>query len=437
MASRVVVECPSCMARLALPDESKLGKKIRCTKCSEVFVAEVSDEPTRSNTPTRSKSKGKRRSKGQSKGRSPALLIGGGVVAAVLLIGAGVWMFSGGGEPAPEPGQNVTGSAPAKVAVPSSSQSPALGQNAPMTNATSGVTSPDGNVSAAPAVAATQTKPSLDLPPEFALGGNKKDELPLKPLPVAALGSGNATIKISNLIDPDQGQQFADRIRRATKSRSSRSSSNGQQLTLTIDGVGDLKVLADALEIGEVMQVDEASRTISIRANPSLNAAASTSKNSTTAKRNERPFDIQISAKLKPVPLFSGPDALTCTTDGKLDVKNGTPVLFMAAVDRKPVARESRQEVTNQHRAEVTKDATDVVNKAAKPVMLDGLEGVELMSELVDPKSGQPAVVISVILFDEAATFVMTAKIVSAAKDEYLPEIQAMTQSFKRLKSAP
>ena len=103
MASRVVVECPSCMARLALPDESKLGKKIRCTKCSEVFVAEVSDEPTRSNTPTRSKSKGKRRSKGQSKGRSPALLIGGGVVAAVLLIGAGVWMFSGAASLLPDP----------------------------------------------------------------------------------------------------------------------------------------------------------------------------------------------------------------------------------------------------------------------------------------------------------------------------------------------
>lgn len=38
MAERVVVECPSCFAKLALADESKLGRKIRCSKCAEVFV---------------------------------------------------------------------------------------------------------------------------------------------------------------------------------------------------------------------------------------------------------------------------------------------------------------------------------------------------------------------------------------------------------------
>src|SRR5262245_53612701 len=41
MADRILIQCPGCSAKLAISDASKLGKKIRCSKCSEVFVAKA------------------------------------------------------------------------------------------------------------------------------------------------------------------------------------------------------------------------------------------------------------------------------------------------------------------------------------------------------------------------------------------------------------
>ena len=37
--ARVAVQCPGCLAKLNLSDDSKLGKKIKCPKCSDIFVA--------------------------------------------------------------------------------------------------------------------------------------------------------------------------------------------------------------------------------------------------------------------------------------------------------------------------------------------------------------------------------------------------------------
>ena len=42
--AKVSVECPGCAAKLNLPDRSKLGKKIKCPKCEEVFTAEAPNE---------------------------------------------------------------------------------------------------------------------------------------------------------------------------------------------------------------------------------------------------------------------------------------------------------------------------------------------------------------------------------------------------------
>ena len=42
--AKVSVECPGCGAKLSLPDRSKLGKKIKCPKCSDAFVAEAPDD---------------------------------------------------------------------------------------------------------------------------------------------------------------------------------------------------------------------------------------------------------------------------------------------------------------------------------------------------------------------------------------------------------
>ena len=123
MAGKISVECPSCLAKLSLPDSSKLGKKIRCPKCSETFVAEapdgdddfedeeIEDEPKRgagkkpsSGGAAAGKGAKKGAKKGGSSGGSNLPLIIGGVVGLLALVGAGLF-FSGvfNSKPLPAP----------------------------------------------------------------------------------------------------------------------------------------------------------------------------------------------------------------------------------------------------------------------------------------------------------------------------------------------
>ena len=141
MADRILIQCPGCSAKLAISDESKLGKKIRCSKCSEVFVAKAlnsvgsgssKSKPKKSNEDdlnfddieqedsaesendesaeeprrTRSKSGAKKGAEGKGKRKSPGgnlPVIIGGVVVIVLLLGIGGYFLSGRGAAAPEP----------------------------------------------------------------------------------------------------------------------------------------------------------------------------------------------------------------------------------------------------------------------------------------------------------------------------------------------
>lgn len=104
--ARVTVTCPGCEARLNLPDASKLGKKIKCPKCSDIFVAKTEDDDLDEEldeevAPSRS-SRGRKRpaaagkkppgKKKPSKGGANVPLIAGGVVALVALIGIGLFL---------------------------------------------------------------------------------------------------------------------------------------------------------------------------------------------------------------------------------------------------------------------------------------------------------------------------------------------------------
>jgi len=44
MASKITFACPDCGATLSVSDRSKLGKKIKCPKCQEIFIPEVPEE---------------------------------------------------------------------------------------------------------------------------------------------------------------------------------------------------------------------------------------------------------------------------------------------------------------------------------------------------------------------------------------------------------
>ncbi len=152
MSDRIIIQCPGCSAKLAISDAGKLGKKIKCSKCAEVFVAKAmssgsaeagqltkparkpkksdedefnfddmeledsaasEEEESAAEAPARSsRLSGKKsvasKGKGKGKGRKPSggnlPVIIGGAVAVVLLLGGGVWLLMGGrNEPALAP----------------------------------------------------------------------------------------------------------------------------------------------------------------------------------------------------------------------------------------------------------------------------------------------------------------------------------------------
>ncbi len=121
MAGRVSIQCPGCLAKLNLADDSKLGKKIKCPKCSDIFVAAVAedddmadlqddDAPAKSGggrkRPAAAGKKGGKKGKSSGGGGSNTPLIAGGAVATVVLIGAGLFfagVFGGGNKPLPAP----------------------------------------------------------------------------------------------------------------------------------------------------------------------------------------------------------------------------------------------------------------------------------------------------------------------------------------------
>lgn len=169
MTDRIPVQCSSCNARLSVADESKLGKKIRCPKCSEVFVVtamkpakskntvrkpktrdefdvdetEMEDayEP-RSLPPVRSKNAARKSpASAQSFDLKLTLLIAGGVLAIGLAI-SGFVFFNRNGDNSMEVAAN---SSAARSTVDSSDQS------------TPQTPSPQDESGTLPAVAPTQT----------------------------------------------------------------------------------------------------------------------------------------------------------------------------------------------------------------------------------------------------------------------------------------
>lgn len=187
MPDPVAIECPACLATLKVP-EDKLGKKIRCPKCTEVFVAEASEavedfDPDEERRPARGKGAVKKGSKKSGSG----LLIGGIVGGVALVAVAGVAIFlmsSGGGNDAPAPqgaqmAPAVAASPTPAAADPAAAMAASMSahgamsagaahgapQAAPATApAASAVTPPTANAPAAPFVSQSSSGPAkLDL----------------------------------------------------------------------------------------------------------------------------------------------------------------------------------------------------------------------------------------------------------------------------------
>lgn len=121
MSNPVSVECPNCQARLRLAPE-KIGKRIRCPKCTEPFTAQGDEDDFEDEAPVRTRrTKGKQPGKRGSKSAKPnsqlPLLIGAGAGTLVLVVGLIVYLTSGRKGPPP-----VAQADPAVPATPLPSQ---------------------------------------------------------------------------------------------------------------------------------------------------------------------------------------------------------------------------------------------------------------------------------------------------------------------------
>ncbi len=166
MPDPVAIECPACLATLKVP-EDKLGKKIRCPKCSEIFVAEASEtvedfDQEEERRPARGKGGVKKGGKKQS---GSGLLIGGIVGGVALVAVAGVVIYlmsSGGGNDAPAP--QGAPSAPAVAASPppaAAAMAASMGAHGAMAGAAHGA--PQAVPTTAPA-ASTTVPPTVNAP---------------------------------------------------------------------------------------------------------------------------------------------------------------------------------------------------------------------------------------------------------------------------------
>ncbi len=135
--AKVSVECPGCFAKLNLADRNKLGKRIKCPKCAEVFVAEAPDDDDddtemldEDDAPAKSSNRRKRpaagggkkpsKKSGGSSGGNNGLLIGGGVAALLVVVVAGLYFGGvfGGKQPLLAPPAVAEVAPPPVVAAP-------------------------------------------------------------------------------------------------------------------------------------------------------------------------------------------------------------------------------------------------------------------------------------------------------------------------------
>jgi hypothetical protein len=95
MAEPIRTVCPQCDCRVTVTDPNLLGKKIRCPRCKQPFVAEpVSEEEA----PAEREREPRKFKKKQTEGGGilPIVLIGGGVLLVLVLAGVGVVFFGKG-----------------------------------------------------------------------------------------------------------------------------------------------------------------------------------------------------------------------------------------------------------------------------------------------------------------------------------------------------
>lgn len=115
----------------------------------------------------------------------------------------------------------------------------------------------------------TQSQPSFTDPNTAiaaAINGVKpKVVAPVKALPAEALGTRAATINLHGLTNPEQAELLREYICQSTKCTSSSAKSFGQYLLLTINSVGDLHVLAEALDLGRVIEFNDSEPSVTIQ----------------------------------------------------------------------------------------------------------------------------------------------------------------------------
>jgi hypothetical protein len=85
-------------------------------------------------------------------------------------------------------------------------------------------------------------------------------------------------------------------------------------------------------------------------------------------------------------------------------------------------------------RIQSTTSVTNIEIESGSKVVVDNLEGYEIVANARDAKSGQPMVVYQTMLFEGQGYFLMQGLAGSQHKETYLPVFKQMSESFKRRK---
>jgi hypothetical protein len=150
-----------------------------------------------------------------------------------------------------------------------------------------------------------------------------------------------------------------------------------------------------------------------------------------TIDGSESSFTIVASDKLLPEDPGPFKNVLKFSMSDPEQTNEPTAPFFIAApsLSDVPIQNQRQFAVDRLYETAETRIATIRSNLE---VTIDGLDGYEIIAEGEDSDSEIPVVVYQVMLFDGDSYYLMQGLVGMQQAEEYLPEFQAMAESFKR-----
>lgn len=122
---------------------------------------------------------------------------------------------------------------------------------------------------------------------------------------------------------------------------------------------------------------------------------------------------------------------LLYTKEGVIPVKLPEDPLFVAAPSLSNVPIQDKRQFSTQRLFQTANTKISSVT-SINPIIVDGLDGYELIANASDVASGTPLVVYQVILFEDDSYILIQGLVGAKLSAEYLPEFKTMARSLAR-----